>query len=262
MEADRGLIPSPLVEIVLSTPDQAMVNDIPIQVAEKALQDGEKSPGSSSSTQGQQLQGNGWANLFKNAKGEKFTADLSFCHTNVVDGVAKCPGAILAKGETEWNDLVGFFMGRRLAYPIVKEALAKQWKIKGSYDIATDDEFFYFKFTDGDDKRMILEKGPIFIAGRIFIVKPWSKSIDTQKKQIKSIPIWVTIYGLPKCLWTTEGLSYVGSLLGQPMCADEATTNKSRLSFAKICVEVTSVAELPNSLPIDIGEAQPVVVQF
>ncbi|KAF5187620.1 hypothetical protein FRX31_022793 [Thalictrum thalictroides] len=70
-------------------------------------------------------------------------------------------------------------MGRRLAYLVVKEALFKQWKIKGSYDIATDDEYFYFKFFEGDDKRMILEKRPIFTVGRIFIVKPWSKSIDT-----------------------------------------------------------------------------------
>ncbi|KAF5175227.1 Rna exonuclease [Thalictrum thalictroides] len=153
-------------------------------------------------------------------------------------------------------------MGKRLPYPTVKAALAQQWNVKGSYDVVTDDDYFYFKFSNEEDKRNNMEKGPIFIAGRIFVVKPWQKSIESQRKQIKSIPIWVTVYGMPKQLWTKEGLSFVGSLLGNPICVDEATTKKTRLTFTRICVEVENVANLPSTKKVDIGEDEPVAIQF
>ncbi|KAF5208044.1 zinc ion binding / nucleic acid binding protein [Thalictrum thalictroides] len=232
-----------------------------IVVEEDALNVGENS--SSTTKDKGNISPNNWATLFRNERGKNSSVDLLHYDPEYINGMAKCPQDVLDLGEKEWNDyLVGFFMGKRLPYPVVKEALAKQWKAKGSYDVATDEDFFYFKFSQEEDKRSVMELGPIFIAGMIFIVKPWSSGIEAQRKQIKSVPLWVTIHGIPKKLWTKEGLSYVGSLLGKPICSDEATAQKTRLTFAKICVEVDSVFDLPVSKQVDIGEAELVTLQF
>ncbi|KAF5208029.1 zinc ion binding / nucleic acid binding protein, partial [Thalictrum thalictroides] len=204
-----------------------------------------------------------WANLFRSDKGESFNVDLYQYEPCYENGVAKCPIDILEKGDKEWKEyIVGFFMGRRLPYPMVKEALKKQWKVKGNYEIATDEDFFYFKFSNDEDRRVVMDQGPVFIAGRIFILKPWNNSIESQRRQFRSIPLWVNVHGVPKNLWTKEGLSYIGSLLGKPICTDEATIKKTRLTFARICVEVESIASLPVSKKVDISEEEPVTLTF
>ncbi|KAF5189200.1 Glucose-6-phosphate isomerase [Thalictrum thalictroides] len=168
-----------------------------------------------------------WAKLIQKDQGQNTEIDLIQYNPEYVDGIAKCPLDILAKGEVEWNDyLVGFFIGRRLPYPMVKEALSKQWKLKGSYEVGTDEDYFYFK------------------------------------KQIKFIPLWVIFPGIPKELWTKEGLSYVGSLIEKPICSDEATTKKTRLSFVKIYVEVESINDLLTSKSDDMEDVLPVVLNF
>ncbi|KAF5194056.1 hypothetical protein FRX31_016361 [Thalictrum thalictroides] len=250
--------------------DQKQAEEIPVQMAEKVLEEGDDEGSSvgakTSATKGEKClptQVTAWAKLIRKDQGQNTEIDLIQYKPEYVDGIAKCPLDILAKGEEEWNDyLVGFFIGRRLPYPMVKEALSKQWKLKGSYEVATDEDYFYFKFVNEEDKRQVIEQGPIFIAGRIFVVKPWSNVVDSQRKQIKSIPLWVIIHGIPKKLWTKEGLSYVGSLIGKPICSDEATAKKTRLSFAKICVEVESINDLPTSKSVDVGDVQPVVLNF
>ncbi|KAF5198340.1 Zinc knuckle (CCHC-type) family protein, partial [Thalictrum thalictroides] len=70
------------------------------------------------------------------------------------------------------------------------------------------------------------------------MVQPWSEKIEEHRNGIKTLPIWIKLMNVPKALWTREGLSFVASLVGEPICMDEQTTSKTRLSFARICVEV------------------------
>ncbi|KAF9623206.1 hypothetical protein IFM89_000047 [Coptis chinensis] len=200
-----------------------------------------------------------WNDLFKQG-GE--TCELALYEPQIVNGVAICPKDILRKGEEVWKEyLVGFFMDRRIACTVVKQALVRQWKTKGPYDISTDENYFYFKFANSEDRKLVLEQGPVFIIGRVLVIKPWGKEIDEQKKKSKSIPIWVNLYGVPKKLWTKEGLSYISSLIGNPVCLDSATANKTILTFAQSCIEVKSTLDLPELLPIDIDEAEPVMIK-
>ncbi|KAF9599216.1 hypothetical protein IFM89_036342 [Coptis chinensis] len=111
-----------------------------------------------------------WNDLFKQG-GE--TCELTLYEPEIVNGVAICPKDILRKGEEVWKEyLVGFFMDRRIAYPVVKQALARQWKTKGPYDISTDENYFYFKFENSEDRKLVLEQGPVFIARRVLVIKP------------------------------------------------------------------------------------------
>ncbi|CAK7336446.1 unnamed protein product [Dovyalis caffra] len=56
-------------------------------------------------------------------------------------------------------------------------------------------------------------------------------------------------------LLNRQGLSYIASGIGIPLCMDKATKQQKRLSFAKVCIEVDIAAKLPNSLRAGVGGA-------
>ncbi|KAF5197585.1 zinc ion binding / nucleic acid binding protein [Thalictrum thalictroides] len=195
-----------------------------------------------------------WSALFKN--NSSLDTSLSKCATDVVDGVAKVPQELIDRGVSEWQDyLVGYFIDKKLPFRMVRDVLTKSWKIKGSFNMTTDDEIFYFKFQQQDDKKTILEQGPVFIAGRLFVLKQWTQELEMNKHKLLTLPIWVKIWKLPKTLWNKAGLSYVASLLGEPLFSDEATCSRERLSFAKVCVEVAADFKFMSSLQLNMGSS-------
>lgn len=53
-------------------------------------------------------------------------------------------------------------------------------------------------------------------------------------------------------MWDIEGLSLISSFLGKPLLADDYTLNKTRLSYAKVCVKVDVDFIYPESIPLMI----------
>ncbi|KAF9607568.1 hypothetical protein IFM89_036930 [Coptis chinensis] len=139
-----------------------------------------------------------------------------------------------------------------MSFPFVKNALEKAWKIKGSMDITTDRDLFYISFSVSEDKQAVLEGGPIFIAGKIFVVMPWTPEAESQRNNVSTVPIWAKLSKVPKELWTKKGLSFLASLIGGPLCMDGATSMKRRLDFAKVCVTIPLDFEFPSSIKLKI----------
>ncbi|KAF5182712.1 Rna exonuclease [Thalictrum thalictroides] len=179
-----------------------------------------------------------WSSLFQQGCASKLKMTLNHFKPIFVNGVAKVPEDVLEKGRRVWEDyLVGSFVGKRLPFPLVKSVLQKEWKLQ-NFEMVVDEEMFYFKFTSDEDKMGVIEKGPIFIAGRLFVLRLWSPEIEKGKKLISSVPIWVKFEGVPKRLWSSEGLGFLASLIGRLVCLDEVTEKKTRLKFARVCIEV------------------------
>ncbi|KAF9606891.1 hypothetical protein IFM89_029490 [Coptis chinensis] len=103
--------------------------------------------------------------------------------------------------------------------------------------MVADKVLFYFKFGCEEDRQMVIEQGPIFVVGRVFVIRPWADDLDSQRKGIQKVPVWVKM-DLPKILWTDKGISFVAGRLGKPLCVDAATANRTRLNYAKVCIEV------------------------
>ncbi|KAF9610268.1 hypothetical protein IFM89_021829 [Coptis chinensis] len=119
--------------------------------------------------------------------------------------------------------------------------------------MTADRELFYFKFFNDEDKQMVIDQGPIFLAGRIFVVRPWSTTVEEYRNGIKAIPIWVRL-DIPKHLWTKNGLEMVSSLIGESLCMDEATSNRTRINYARVCVVVDLDFKFPSNILVEIGE--------
>lgn len=54
--------------------------------------------------------------------------------------------------------------------------------------------------------------------------------------------------------WTSEGLSFIASGIGIPLYMDSVTEAKSRLHFAKVCVELDFQDDMPSSITFDMGK--------
>ena len=74
--------------------------------------------------------------------------------------------------------------------------------------------------------------------------------------QLTSLSIWVKFFNIPLEYWTVTSLGYIASAVGIPLHLDTLTENHSRLSFARICIEVDLNCEFPRSALLDLGNGK------
>ena len=73
-------------------------------------------------------------------------------------------------------------------------------------------------------------------ASRHIWLRRWKRGIKFLDEGVPKIPVWVQLRKIPIELWTAEGLSYLASVVGEPLYADSSTEQKRRLDYARICV--------------------------
>ena len=69
-------------------------------------------------------------------------------------------------------------------------------------------------------------------------------------KNVHSIPIWVNLYGIPLELWNPKGISFIASYIGKPLRVDRVTASRRRISYARVCVEVSGDLDLIEKFTI------------
>ncbi|KAI8551298.1 hypothetical protein RHMOL_Rhmol06G0174900 [Rhododendron molle] len=181
--------------------------------------------------------------------------------------VVVCPPQdVVDQGSDLWSDcIVGYFLDKKVPFPLVKNIVMRIWEKFGIYDVRANDQgFFFFKFSKVDAYRSLMETGPCHIAGKLMILKQWEPQMVLTKEKLSTIPIWVQFSNLPLELWTAQGLSYIASGVGKPLYADDLTEKGLRLSFAKICVEVTVDSPLPDVVEVEYanGASASVVAKY
>ena len=80
-----------------------------------------------------------------------------------------------------------------------------------------------------------------------------------QKECVSKVPVWVQFHGIPLEFWTLEGLSYIASAIGVPLYADAVKESCSRLSFARICVELDASKPLIHEFLLHTNSGDTVV---
>ncbi|KAL0914872.1 hypothetical protein M5K25_015257 [Dendrobium thyrsiflorum] len=165
----------------------------------------------------------------------------------------------------EWGlSLVGYSIGRRPYYESLLAAIRKAWKLKGTMKLLSlSDGFFMLKFTSPEDFDMALSGGVWFFLGKPFVLQKWVPNFKPVREESSSIPIWFKILDLPLPCWTPEGISRIASKIGIPIAVDNLTAEKSRLTYARVCVQVTKSCVYPESIPISIlGEPFVLKIQY
>ncbi|XP_074278545.1 uncharacterized protein LOC141602132 [Silene latifolia] len=82
------------------------------------------------------------------------------------------------------------------------------------------------------------------------ITTPESPTVTKELTAVTHVPVWVIFPNLDPCFWSKSALSKVASFVGKPICADELTTTKSKIVFARILVEVDLSKDLPKGMAL------------
>ncbi|KAF9587518.1 hypothetical protein IFM89_003555 [Coptis chinensis] len=203
-----------------------------------------------------------WSSLFIESQFYYVFTNMEYYEPTGKDGISEVPNHIVEEGENVWKHyLVGYFIEKRLPFLVVKNMLQKLWIVKGNFEMVADKELFYFKFGCEEDRQMVIEQGPIFVVGRVFVIRPWTDDLDSQRKEIQTVPVWVKM-DLPKILWTEKGISFVARRLGKPLCVDAATANRTRLNYVKVCIAVDASCKFPDHRKFNLGKGRIVDVTF
>ncbi|XP_074296366.1 uncharacterized protein LOC141626478 [Silene latifolia] len=123
--------------------------------------------------------------------------------------------------------------------------------------------FCLIRFKTKDDKHAALHSGPLFFDNKPFVVKEWTPGMKLTKEKPDSIPVWIHLYDLDLKYWGLA-LPKIVSLVGKPICCDQATKNREFLGYARYLVEVKVGEHLPDSIEFidENGLCQQQLVHF
>ncbi|XP_022040056.1 uncharacterized protein LOC110942589 [Helianthus annuus] len=156
------------------------------------------------------------------------------------------------------NILYGYFLGKRLAFPVVDFFAKSNWVKYGlSRLMMNANGFFFFKFKTNEGMDNMLEDGPWMIRNVPIILKEWSASVKLEKEDIKAIPVWVKMHDVPLAAYTEDGISLVASKIGVPKMLESYTATMcaeswGRSSYPRALIEVQAGADLKRSVTVAI----------
>ncbi|PWA74765.1 zinc knuckle CX2CX4HX4C [Artemisia annua] len=139
------------------------------------------------------------------------------------------------------NMLYGYFLGQRLAFPVVDYYVRNARPKYGLQRVMMNAKgFFFFKFNSKKGVDDVLENGPRLIRNVPIILKPWTLNTNLLKEDLTNIPVWVKFHNVPLAMFSDDGLSLLATLIGTPKI------------FARCMIEVNSDEVLRESLTVEI----------
>ncbi|GJZ32057.1 nucleotide-diphospho-sugar transferase [Tanacetum coccineum] len=155
------------------------------------------------------------------------------------------------------NTAYGFFLGKKVAYPVVANFVRNTWGkyglVRSMFSSSTRLFSFQFSFIDGLDA--ILENGPWFIQNNPLILKKWHPDENLLKEDVSTVPVWVKLHGVPVMAFSKDGLSAIATKLGAPLMLDFYTSDMcmqswGRSSYARVMIELRADVELKDNIVV------------
>ncbi|KAJ0839064.1 putative transcription factor interactor and regulator CCHC(Zn) family [Helianthus annuus] len=160
------------------------------------------------------------------------------------------------------NTLYGYFLGDRVAYPVVEYFVKNQWKRYGlQKSMMNANGFFFFQFADEAGMLNVLKEGPWIIRSQPMFLHVWSPTSKLEKKEVKKLQVWVKIHDVPIAAYTEDGLSMIATAIGEPKMLDSYTSsmcteNWGRSSYARALVEISAENGFKEEIVIAVPELE------
>ena len=204
-----------------------------------------------------------WRNLFADNRAANSSTLLS--HFSQISESKFC---ILAEEDTpcdEWKRcLIGYVAGKYPGFGALKSIIGNTWKCDATLSIH-ENGWLVYEFKDENDKMAVLNGGPYLIYGRPLMLKSMPEFFDFSKNDMSSVPVWVKLPNLPLKCWSIRSLSKISSLIGKPIQCDRLTASKTRISYARVLIEVDLREDLPSSIEFGLPNGmfinQPVIFE-
>ena len=151
---------------------------------------------------------------------------------------------IIEEGSKKWElTACGFFVGYKMSISELSFHLFKMWSKFGLKQILNNENgTFVFKFNNAQGLQTVIESGPWIVNNKPMVVQKWSTSINLDKTEPVTLPVWIKLTNLPLEAWSSKGLSALASRIGTPLIMDAMTTKMcihgvGRLGYARVLVE-------------------------
>ncbi|GJW09843.1 beta-caryophyllene synthase [Tanacetum coccineum] len=157
-----------------------------------------------------------YANITGKPSGKKVNVRTLFTPGgNGIDVVVPVD-SIRAISERFADTAYGFFLGKKVAYPVVANYVRNTW---GKYGLvrsmfSSSTGLFSFQFSSMDGLDAMLENGPWFIRNNPLILKKWHPDEKLLKKDVSTVLVWVKLHGVPVTAFSEDGLSAIATKLG------------------------------------------------
>ena len=195
-----------------------------------------------------------WVNMFKNNRAANSGMQLNYFPPQRVNGesMVQLDGAEVQNEEAKWKSaLIAYVVGECPGYNVMNRYIKMNWSKAGQSTLYLHEEgYFIVKFQNLDDMNEILYSGPYTINNRPIILKQWSPDFDFGKEFLAEIPLWVNFPKLPLNCWGFGSLSRIASAIGVPLFADECTTKQTRISYARMLIEVDVTKAIPQQITV------------
>ncbi|GKA36021.1 zinc knuckle CX2CX4HX4C containing protein [Tanacetum coccineum] len=200
-----------------------------------------------------------FASVIQNNDSKKVIKIKELRNSEKVDGAAVAIPleAVEAVCSRFANTLYGYFIGTRLAFPLVENYVKNTWAKYGLKRIQLHEDFFMFQFNSKEGMEKVLVDGPWMIRREPLILNVWSQNTILKKDEIRSVPVWVKLHHVPIVAYSEVGLSLISTQIGKPITLDSYTSNMcanswGRNTYARILIEVSAENDLKKDLVVAI----------
>ena len=145
--------------------------------------------------------------------------------------------------------LIGFVAGKCPGYAALLSYINRTWQHRATFTMH-DSGWLIFTFSSESEMLDILGAGPYAVFGRPLILKIMPAFFYFQFTELSSMPTWVRFPNLPLRCWNHLCLSKIASTIGKPVKCDDPTTLMTRVSYARILIEVDLLSDLPSSINV------------
>jgi hypothetical protein len=147
--------------------------------------------------------------------------------------------------------LVGYIAGRSPGFKAIQNLIVNSWHCEASLTIHASG-WLIFQFANEEDKLNVLSGGPYLVYGRPLILRAMPEYFDFSSSDMHTVPVWVQFPNLPFTCWSLKCLSKIASVIGKPVQSDMLTHSMSKLSYARVLVEVNLLSDLPYSIEVTL----------
>ncbi|GJX25504.1 zinc finger, CCHC-type containing protein [Tanacetum coccineum] len=172
---------------------------------------------------------------------------------SVEDADLKIPKALIEEVSGRvGNTLYGYFIGKRLAFPIVENYIWNAWSKFGIQKVMMNTKgFFFFKFATKKGLEDVLKAGPWMIQNTPIILMAWTPRTTLMIEDLTKVPVWFKLHDVPMVAYTANGLILIATKIGTPKMLDSYTCTMCEESWGRN-VELNSEKELVNNLVVAI----------
>ncbi|GAA0158931.1 hypothetical protein LIER_38755 [Lithospermum erythrorhizon] len=155
------------------------------------------------------------------------------------------PDSLTMAGVERWKFVVvGYVLGLNPSFREMENFVTMRWNLLGNIEVhRMSSGIFVFNCSSEEDKLEIIERGPWSFSSRPLILKPCAPGMWLAKKPVSKLLIRLQFPHFSLDLWNDESLRMLSSQLGKPLFVDMSTSDMSRLSYARACIEIDLEAD-------------------